>query len=60
VSQDLGLVAGSAGGAPVSGIEGWQGGGRGYRPSGVQPDDRRRAVQNLLAAHRLLLTWDSF
>ena len=26
----------------------------------LQPDDRRRAVQNLLAAHRLLLTWDSF
>ena len=26
----------------------------------LQPDDRRRAVQNLLAAHRLLLIWDSF
>ena len=26
----------------------------------LQPDDRRRAVPNLLAAHRLLLTWDSF
>jgi len=27
----------------------------------VQPGDRRRAVQNLLAAaHRLLLIWDSF
>jgi hypothetical protein len=23
----------------------------------LQPDDRRRAVQNLLAAHRLLLIW---
>ena len=26
----------------------------------LPPDDRRRAVQNLLAAHRLLLIWDSF
>jgi hypothetical protein len=26
----------------------------------LQPDDRRRAVQNLLAEHRLLLIWDSF
>jgi len=26
----------------------------------LQPDDRRRAVQNLLADHRLLLIWDSF
>jgi len=26
----------------------------------LQPDDRRRAVQNVLAEHRLLLTWDSF
>ncbi len=26
----------------------------------LQPDDRRRAVQNLLAGHRLLLIWDSF
>jgi hypothetical protein len=26
----------------------------------LQPDDRRRAVQNLLAAHRLLLIWDNF
>jgi hypothetical protein len=26
----------------------------------VQPDDRRRVVQNLLAEHRLLLIWDSF
>jgi hypothetical protein len=26
----------------------------------LQPDDRRRAIQNLLAAHRLLLIWDSF
>ncbi len=26
----------------------------------LQPDDRRRAVRNLLAAHRLLLIWDSF
>ena len=26
----------------------------------VPPDDRRRAVQNLLAEHRLLLIWDSF
>jgi hypothetical protein len=26
----------------------------------LQPGDRRRAVQNLLAAHRLLLIWDSF
>jgi hypothetical protein len=25
----------------------------------LQPDDRRRAVQNLLAAHRLLLIWGS-
>jgi hypothetical protein len=25
----------------------------------LQPDDRRRAVQNLLTAHRLLI-WDSF
>ena len=24
----------------------------------LQPDDRRRAVQNLLAEHRLLLIWD--
>jgi len=27
--------------------------------AGLQPDDRRRAVQNLLAEHRLLLIWDS-
>jgi len=26
----------------------------------LQPDDRLRAVQDLLAAHRLLLIWDSF
>ena len=26
----------------------------------LQPDDRRRAVQNLLAERRLLLIWDSF
>ena len=26
----------------------------------LQPDDRRRAVQNLLAEHRLLLIWDNF
>ena len=26
----------------------------------VQPDDRRRAVQDLLAGRRLLLIWDSF
>jgi hypothetical protein len=26
----------------------------------LQPDDRRRAVQDLLAAHRLLLIRDSF
>ena len=26
----------------------------------LQPDDRRRAVQNLLAEHRLVLIWDSF
>src|ERR1700729_3100756 len=26
----------------------------------LQPDDRRRVVQNLLAAHRLLLIWDNF
>jgi hypothetical protein len=26
----------------------------------LQPDDRRRAVQDRLAAHRLLLIWDSF
>ncbi len=26
----------------------------------LQPDDRERAVQNLLAAHRLLLIWDNF
>ena len=26
----------------------------------LQPDDRRRAVQDLLAAHWLLLIWDSF
>jgi hypothetical protein len=26
----------------------------------LQPDDRRRAVQDLLAEHRLLLIWDSF
>jgi len=25
----------------------------------LQPDDRRRAVQNLLAAHGLLLIWDN-
>ena len=28
--------------------------------AGLQPDDRRRTVQNLLAARRLLLIWDSF
>ena len=26
----------------------------------LPPDDRRRAVQDLLAGHRLLLIWDSF
>jgi hypothetical protein len=26
----------------------------------LQPADRRGAVQNLLAAHRLLLIWDNF
>jgi hypothetical protein len=26
----------------------------------LQPDDHRRAVQNLLTEHRLLLIWDNF
>src|SRR6516165_11331938 len=40
VLQDLDLVAGSAGGVPVSGIGDGRGGGGGYRPSARRGDRR--------------------